>query len=184
MAEAAKDAGCAVTLLLGPVQASPPPPEEYTVTRFETAADLEAALEELWPTHDVLIMAAAVSDYRPARRPRDVEKLPRQAGGFSLDLEPTPDLVAQCAAISRRDQLIIGFALEEPARLQERAAEKLARKGLGAIVANPLATMDSGEIDATVIERSGETHRPGKMSKHAFARWLIEWVIEGRRGTE
>ena len=174
LAAAAQVAGWQVTLALGPVGAAPP--AGVAVERFETTADLERVLAEQWPRHDVLIMAAAVSDYRPARRHE--AKLSRQAGGFKLELESTPDLLAMCAAMRRSDQLLIGFALEEPATLLDRAREKLQRKNVDAIIANPLATMDGGDIEATIITRGGQMITPGKMSKEEFARWVVGWVDE------
>jgi phosphopantothenoylcysteine decarboxylase/phosphopantothenate--cysteine ligase len=100
-----------------------------------------------------------------------------------VELEPTPDLVAACAARKRERQRIIGFALEEPAVLEQRARDKLQRKGLDAIVANPLATMGSADVAATVFTANGERvtiptsgGRAGSVAKTDFARWLIGWI--------
>lgn len=171
IAEAARDGGWDVTLLLGPVAV--PPPERVAVRRFETTAELEALLAEEFPRCDVLIMAAAVADYRPYRASE--EKLPRTGKRLLLELEPTPDLVAGCAAMKRADQRIVGFALEEPANLERRARDKLARKGLDAIVANPLGTMGADDIEAVLFTSSGESHRPAptRLPKADFARWLL-----------
>jgi phosphopantothenoylcysteine decarboxylase/phosphopantothenate--cysteine ligase len=206
LAEAARDAGWTVTLLLGPVSLEPPA-DVWTIP-FESTADLGELLEEHFPACDVLIMAAAVADYRPRRssEPRSVSepkseprrvsertvhaeglppdrKLPRHDEPLMLELEPTPDLVAQCVARKRASQRIIGFALEEPAALAERAREKLERKGLDAIVANPLDTMGAADVAPTLLTAAGEAiTMPGleaasaTASKSEFARWLIEWV--------
>ena len=100
-----------------------------------------------------------------------------------LELEPTPDLVAGCAARKRPGQRIVGFALEESAVLAERAREKLRRKGLDAIVANPLETMGAEEIRATLYAATGEVCTPTMgaraaqgVSKLDFARWLVAWI--------
>ncbi|GAF70580.1 unnamed protein product [marine sediment metagenome] len=186
LAEAARDAGWEVTLLLGPVASAPP--DGVRMLSFESTSDLAGLLGEHFPACDVLIMAAAVADYRP-RRPAE-HKLPRTGKKLLLELEPTPDLVAACAARKRAGQRIIGFALEEPEVLAERAREKLRRKGLDAVVANPLQTMGAGEIRAVVYTAAGRTvtppaarepgrggrGRPAGLSKADFARWLIEWV--------
>ena len=174
LAAAARDAGWQVTLLLGPVSAEPP--RGITTVRFESGAELESLLKEHFPKCDVLVMAAAVADYRPAR-PSAV-KLERSAGAIRLELEATPDLVAQCAAGRTARQRIVGFALEEQAQLAARAMEKLQRKGLDAIVANPLATMGSGEITGRVYTPDGKTFQPSPacLDKPAFARWLIGWI--------
>lgn len=172
LAEAGREAGWDVTLLLGPVSVSAP--AGMTVHRFETTQDLQALLDAEFAKHDVLIMAAAVADYRAAIS-REA-KLKRDGAGLTLHFEPTPDLLAACAARRRPDQLVIGFALEEPAKLLERATEKLRRKSVDAIVANPLVTMDGDNITATVIDRAGGVHSPGDMSKSEFAAWLIKWI--------
>jgi phosphopantothenoylcysteine decarboxylase/phosphopantothenate--cysteine ligase len=179
LAEAARDAGWDVALLLGPVALEPP--VGVRTFLFETTADLGSLLEQLFPECGVLVMAAAVADYQP-RRP-SAGKLPRQDHALTLELEPTPDLVAACAARKREGQRIIGFALEEPGSLEERARDKLRRKGLDAIVANPLATMGAADVSATLFTASGEaltmpasqSDMPGA-TKPNFARWLIEWI--------
>lgn len=174
LAEAGRDAGWAVTLLLGPVAAASP--TDVPTHRFDTTAELESLLGRHFPPCDVLIMAAAVADYRPdatepAKRPRGREPI-------TLRLVPTPDLVAGCAANKRADQRIIGFALESADVLADRAGEKLRRKGLDAIVANPLSTMDAAGIDASIYRAAGEPLHPGPMAKPDFARWLIEHLDE------
>ncbi len=176
LAHAARAAGWSVTLLLGPDVTVRLP--GVRVVQFESTADLAASLKEHFPDCDVLIMAAAVADYRP--RCRQGDKIPRVGKRLILELERTPDLVAECAAHKRTGQRVIGFALESPDQLEPRGREKLRKKGLDAIVANPLETMGAGEIRAVVYTASGETIRParraGSMSKVAFARWLISWL--------
>ncbi|MEW6251572.1 MAG: phosphopantothenoylcysteine decarboxylase [Planctomycetota bacterium] len=183
LAAAARDARWAVTLLLGPVPAEPP--GGVQTLRFQSAADLARLLDEHFPACDVLIMAAAVADYRPAQRLAG--KPPRRNEKQMVELEPTPDLVAACAARRRPSQRIIGFALEEPAALEPRARAKLLRKGLDAIVANPLETMGAADIRPRLYTAAGETLDPAgemsqpaasdaAMSKADFARWLIAWL--------
>jgi len=178
IAEAALGAGLDVTLLLGPVSASPPP--GVNTLRFESAGDLEKLLQQHFPTCDILIMAAAVADYRPAASAAG--KLPRTGDRMTLELEPTPDLVAACARARRPEQRIIAFALEEPAVLARRASEKMHRKGVDAIVANPLDTMGASNVSAIIFTSDGQAymppsdpHRPS--SKSEFARWLIEFIL-------
>lgn len=180
LAEAAREAGLAVTLLLGPTAIDPP--DSVRVARFESAADLEALLTEHFPACDVLVMAAAVADYRPVPRSG---KLPRTKERLVLDLEPTPDLVAACAARRRPEQRIVAFALEDPADLERRAVQKLAAKGVDAIVANPLETMGSADVSAVVYTADGRrivpgsgNPPPGGPDKAAFARWLIRWIVD------
>jgi phosphopantothenoylcysteine decarboxylase / phosphopantothenate---cysteine ligase len=179
LAAAARDAGWEVTLLLGPGSMSPP--AGVPTYAFESTDELAALLDTHFPLCDVLIMAAAVADYRPRRS--TTPKLPRTDENLGLELEPTPDLVAACAARKRPGQRIIGFALEDPAVLAERARAKLQRKGLDAIVANPLETMGAAGIRATIFTATGEACAPTvgadtaqSISKLVFARWLIGWL--------
>ena len=179
IAEAARDAGWDVTLLLGPAAAAPP--SGVRVQRFESSEDLAALLDECFGDCDLLIMAAAVADYRP-RRARDA-KLARGDKPLVLELEATPDLVACCARRKRADQRILGFALEDAAVLPQRALEKLKRKGLDAIVANPLDTMGSPVIRATIFTAAGSTvtmptpfESNAGVAKLEFARWLVAWI--------
>lgn len=179
LAEAARDAGWRVTLLLGPAAAQPP--DGVRTIRFESTADLAGLLQTHFPKCDVLIMAAAVADYRPRRISR--HKLPRRGRKLVVELEPTPDLVAGCAARKRPGQRIIGFALEEPAVLAKRAGLKLRRKGLDAIVANPLETMGAQKINGVIYTADGRTvvpptgaQRGQGIAKARFARWLIAWL--------
>jgi phosphopantothenoylcysteine decarboxylase/phosphopantothenate--cysteine ligase len=182
IAAAAAAPGATVTLLMGP---APVPetlgPSGIRVERFRTTADLQAALAELWPAHDILIMAAAVADYRPrpgAGGDAAGGKLRRTEGPLVLELESTPDLLAGVAAASRPDQTLIGFALEPPERLLESARDKLVRKGVHAIVANPLETMDGDEVAGTLVTPDGlRRPEPPRGPKTAFAAWLIEEVL-------
>ena len=99
LARAGLEAGHEVTLLLGPVEA-PAVPEGVVTHRFETTRELEALLGEHVPRCDALIMAAAVADYRPVRAREG--KLAREGEGrVTLELEPTPDLIAQAAKTKR-----------------------------------------------------------------------------------
>lgn len=173
LAEAARDAGWEVTLLLGPVCTALP--TGVRLERFTSTDDLAELLDRYFPACDVLMMAAAVADFRPSR---PLTGKHQRTGNFTLELESTPDLLAEIAR-QRTTQHVVGFALDEPARLDERAREKLRSKSLDAIVANPLDTMDSTTIVARVLTSDGRVHTPpsGKpISKAEFARWLVAWM--------
>ena len=173
LTRAAAEAGHAVTLLLGPVLMPPSVEDVAAVIRFSTTADLEALLAEHFPACDVLIKAAAVADYRPATVIQG--KTPRSAG-LKIELEPTPDLVAGCAKTKHDDQTIIAFALEEPQVLERRAAEKMQRKRVDAILANPLQTMDAPDIAPILLYADGRRDDPGRMLKTELAAWLISRI--------
>lgn len=178
--------GWKTTLLLGPA-ARQPSDSRVTIRRFQTTADLETLLAEELPGHDVLIMAAAVADFRPKLDPGQLDKKHRRkAEGLTLHLEPTPDLFAQCVSRRRSGQLMVGFALEPEADLMASAYAKLARKGADLVVANPLETMDSDSIQSTVIGAPGTgleqgMKTDGRLSKPAFAVWLLDLVAEQLR---
>ena len=174
LAEAAASHGHRVTLLLGPTPLVPPDTTRMALHRFRTAAELQGLLSEHWPSHDVLLMAAAVADYRPVCEQR-LEKIPRQGQRLMLELEATPDLLSELSAVTRPDQTVIGFALEPADRLEDLAKRKLEAKRLNAIVANPLETMDSENITAIVYLRDGRVLTPPRaLTKSAFAEWLLE----------
>lgn len=183
VAEEAARRGWPTTLLLGPT-ALAPSDGRVTLRRFQSASDLEALLRQEMPLCDVLVMAAAVADYRPRAVPDALKgKWRRITSGMTLELEPTPDLVARCAADRRPGQFIVGFALEPRAELLASARDKLSRKGIDLIVANPLETMDSPAIEATVIGADGlEAHTEGRIDKREFAPWLLDLIMSARRG--
>lgn len=128
-------------------------------------------------------MAAAVADYRPRPAPPEaLGKLKRDPAGLTLHLDPTPDLLAACAARRRPHQLLIGFALEPRERMVDSAQHKLARKGVDLIVANPLETMDAEGIEASAVGPSGVVaSTPGLIPKDQFANWLLGVIDAARR---
>ena len=178
LAEASSARGWTTTLLLGPSALRPADSSHLTVHRFRTTADLQQLLSQSWPRHDWLIMAAAVADYRP--KPAPEVKIRRTSTQMTLELEPTPDLLAALAAASRPDQRRIGFALEPADELIQRAGDKLARKSLDAIVANPIETMDSDRITAHLLFAGGRRAEPaGSLLKADAAAWLLDAFAEG-----
>ena len=180
LAETAADAGWQVTLLLGPTPRSTTH-SAVRLRRFQSTADLETLLKDELPGCDVLVMAAAVADYRPRppATPIAQTKLKRVQQNLTLELEPTPDLLAGCSARRKPGQYLVGFALEPRDRLMESARGKLARKGIDMIVANPLETMDADTIEATVVARDGRTWQTdGTIEKDRFAPWLLDRVQE------
>jgi phosphopantothenoylcysteine decarboxylase/phosphopantothenate--cysteine ligase len=181
LAEASLQRHWATTLLLGPTSLAAPESSHLRLRRFQTTDDLQRLLAEEWPRHDVLLMAAAVADYRPSSSlegpGKANQKIPRRAKSWTLELEPTPDLLADLSASSRADQVLIGFALEPADQLRDSARKKLQAKKLHAIVANPLETMDSPTIDATILFADGTIHGANRtMAKSEFASWMLDAV--------
>jgi phosphopantothenoylcysteine decarboxylase / phosphopantothenate---cysteine ligase len=182
IADEAARRGWEVTLLLGPVSRTPADSRVRT-HRFRTCADLQELLAKTTQDCDVLVMAAAVADYRPKVDPAFFGgKFRRKNEKLTLELEPTPDLLAQVAAQRRPGQLLVGFALEPREELLASARAKLERKRIDLVVGNPLETMDGETIDAIVLGADGsEARTAGPITKEAFAPWLMD-LIESRAG--
>jgi phosphopantothenoylcysteine decarboxylase / phosphopantothenate---cysteine ligase len=152
LAQAARARGAEVTLLAANVGLQRPP--GVTVREVVTAAQLEEACEQEFPACEVLFMAAAVADFRPAQpAPGKIAKTGRD--GLALQLEPTADVLAGLAARRRAGQLLVGFAAEHGEQALDCAREKLARKGLDAIVVNDIARpgigFDAEENEVTIL---------------------------------
>ena len=137
--------GAAVTLV---TTVDTPAPAGVNTERVETAADMERAVMGLAPGADVVVMAAAVADFRPkAVAP---EKLKKTDGIPEMVLEPTPDILAALGASRRRAQVLVGFAAEtgRPGSAREDllryARSKLTSKGADLIVANDVAAPQTG----------------------------------------
>ncbi|MBX3390858.1 MAG: phosphopantothenoylcysteine decarboxylase [Phycisphaeraceae bacterium] len=175
LADAAAGRGDEVVLLLGPGAAQPADPA-VTVIRFRSCADLQSLLRLHAPHADTLIMAAAVADYRPKPNPlMSGGKFRRTNQPLTLELEPTPDLLAEVAATRRAGQLFVGFALEPREELLASAQRKLTKKRVDVVVANPLETMDSDSVEAMLVFKDGSRiDTPGLMSKKAFASWFFD----------
>ncbi len=177
IAEAALDRGAAVTLIASAVAVALP--ERATIVRTETAADMERALGAEQSTgFDALIMAAAVADFRPIR-PID-HKLER-AAGLTLELEPTPDLLAGVAGAVRERSprpVLVGFAAETGSL--DRASDKLTRKGVDLLVANDVSEPGSGfgtETNrVTILSADGSAEALPLLPKREVADRLLDRV--------
>jgi phosphopantothenoylcysteine decarboxylase/phosphopantothenate--cysteine ligase len=173
IARALQAQGCRVTVLAGPCR-----PDGLDslpdVRRFRTAEELRATLCGAWPEADLLVMAAAVADWRPVSVQSG--KLRRSDGGRTLELEQVPEILGSLT--HRTGQFVVGFALEPAEELLASARSKLSRKRADCIVANPLATMDADCVDGTLVWADGRVETPGpRMSKAVFARWLVDRVL-------
>ena len=170
LAEAATRAGHQVTLILGPV--SVPIPVNIRRMDLETAAEMHVAVLREFPNHDVLIMAAAVADFRPRFvRSGKVER----EGTLAIEFEPTVDIIAAASQIKRPDQRTVGFSLESKNNL-DRAKQKMLRKGIDLMVYNPTRTMDSPTIESVLLYPDGRVEELPCRDKADFADILIERV--------
>jgi phosphopantothenoylcysteine decarboxylase/phosphopantothenate--cysteine ligase len=150
-----------VCVLLGPVESA----VHHAVSRvaqvrsFETVDDLQTLLVEEFAACDVLIMAAAVGDFRVAQIAQS--KLSRSAGPREVTLVPTDDLLAGVAATKRDDQCVVSFAVEDgPAEaIEAKARAELAAKHADMVVVNTPAAMGAEGSQACVLS-AGETLLP------------------------
>jgi len=180
VAEEAVARGAEVTVIAANV--SLPRSDAVRYEDVQTAAELEQAARRLFPAADVLVMAAAVADFRPpAARDEKLAKAGRDA--LELRLEPTTDVLAALAAERREGQTLVGFAAEHGEGGVERAREKLARKGLDAVVVNDISRadigFDAGENEVTIVTEGGEKHL-AKAPKSAIAHAIVELIEELR----
>jgi phosphopantothenoylcysteine decarboxylase/phosphopantothenate--cysteine ligase len=148
----------------------------------ETAADMEAAMQSVSPQADIVIMAAAVADFRP--KVMAERKLSKEDGLPELVLEPTPDILAGLVARRTAEQVLVGFAAETNDVL-ERGKRKLARKGVDLLVVNDVSAPDVGfdhDTNAvTILGADGSSSNVALSSKSAVANAVLDRVIAHQR---
>lgn len=174
-AEAARR-GAEVTVVCANV--SLPRPEGVQSVEVETAAELLDAATTRFEDTDVLLMAAAVSDFRPATPLRDkIAKTGRT--GLTLELEATEDVLARLAERRRAGQILLGFAAEHGQDGVERGRDKLKRKGLDAVVVNDISRSDIGfdaaDNEVTIVT-AGKERPVGRRSKALVAAAILDEV--------
>ena len=163
--------GASVTLVSGPVHL--PDPRGADVVHVRSAREMHAAVMERFEEADVLIMAAAVADYRPEQRePHKIKK----GGDLQLDLVRNPDILADVGAKrTQRPAVLVGFALETE-NLEQGARGKLERKAADLIVANTASAGLAGDTNrATLVDPSSAIPLP-EMTKQALANQILDRV--------
>ena len=174
IAQIALDRGAEVTILSANVNL--PDPVGATVVRVESAQDLELELERHFQNTDLLVMAAAVADARPAQV--GAEKLKKDSYR-EISLVENPDLVAQIAQ-QKRKQIIVGFAAETSLNIAE-ANRKLLAKGLDLIYLNDVSTGEIFGSDSTqgvFVTADGKEIPVSKSNKATLAGQLLDLVID------
>jgi len=173
LASAARDRGAHVILVTAPVAISAP--HGVDVRKVTTALEMKAAVESAVEGADVLIMAAAVSDYRVEAS--SLHKIKRTGDDLVLRLVPNPDIVA---GINREALVKVGFAAETD-DLLANAQEKLTRKRLDLIVANDVSTPDSGfgsDTNRVVIVDRASTQELPLLPKREVADRILDRVVK------
>jgi phosphopantothenoylcysteine decarboxylase/phosphopantothenate--cysteine ligase len=178
-AEAARR-GADVTIVLGP--GTVPPPSDVDVVRVETADEMHAAVAGRALDADVVVMAAAVADFRP-KSIADM-KLKKEAGVPELVLEPTPDIIAELGERKRTGQIVVGFAAET-ADAETAGSEKLRRKHLDLLVANLVGRAGTGfgssTNDAAIIGPTGTVEPMRTWTKAELARAILDRARDALR---
>jgi len=178
--------GAQVTLVTSSDLAAP---ADVDVVEVETAAEMASAVLDAAAQADVVVMAAAVADYRPAVIAE--RKLKKSAAPLAVELVPTPDILAELSARRRLGQVLVGFAAETAtgAELAELGRHKLVSKGVDLIVANdvtarPRAGFGQDSSDAVIVS-VGSSAELGLADKRAVAAKLVDAIgdLLGTNGT-
>ena len=183
LAAAAADRGAVVTVVAANV-ALPRDPR-VTYVDVETAAELDDACRAAFPDCALLLMAAAVADFRPAEP--TAEKL-KKSGRAELvvTMEPTRDVLAGLSEMRAPGQILVGFAAETGPGAVAHGREKLARKALDAVVVNDVAGsgigFDTPDNEVTLVTATGEQHIP-RSAKADVASAILSLVDRMRNGS-
>ena len=176
LADEAARRGAGVTVVAANVTLARNPAVRYV--DVESAAELGAVTAAEFDVCDVLLMAAAVADYRP-EAPR-ADKIKKTEAELELRLVRTDDILAGLAARRRAGQLVVGFAAETGARALEYGRDKLASKQLDAVIVNDVAQpgigFDAGENEVTIVTRELEQHVP-RTTKAEVAAAVLDAVL-------
>lgn len=182
IAEAAKRRGAHVTLVHGSVDTHPP--ETDSIKRVRTAAQMKSAVVRAFAKCDVLVMAAAVADYTPDQRA--ASKLRRGKGTIEIKLRTTPDILAAVAKKKRKDQLVVGFALEtdEP---EKGAHKKIKGKGCDYLVLNVVGRETGFSVSTnqiTLFEGSRKVVTTPVITKEEAADIILGRIASGIKRTK
>lgn len=176
--EAALARGAAVTLITGPVSIDPP--KGVRTISVRSAAEMYEEVNNNLDDATIVVMAAAVADYRPSNKQR--QKIKKNGDAIVLKLEPTDDILAAVGG-TKGSRIVIGFAAETE-NLIENAKKKLNEKGADLIVANDVSASDSGfDVDTnriTLVSPEGVEELP-LMSKRDAAARIVDAAIKIRR---
>ncbi len=176
--------GAEVTVVAANVGLEAPPGAR--VVEVVTAAELGRECEQRFENCDVLLMAAAVADFRPVAAVD--QKLKKDAGVPTLELEPTADVLSALAARRRPAQVIVGFAAEHGEDAVSYGRGKLERKGLDMVVVNDISIsgvgFDAAENEVTILSSDGLEQLVARTSKQQVAEAVLDEVERLRRSRE
>jgi phosphopantothenoylcysteine decarboxylase/phosphopantothenate--cysteine ligase len=168
LARAALKAGHKVTLIAAPT--SQKPPSEAILVNVETAAQMFEAVKKHFSRCDCLIMAAAVADYTPAHPAKT--KIKKAGNSMTIKLRATTDILRWAGKSKKKDQIVIGFALEDK-NVIARAEKKLNEKNLDMIVANTCAAIGADKTSVQIKMPGREWLKLFKASKAVIAGKIV-----------
>jgi phosphopantothenoylcysteine decarboxylase / phosphopantothenate---cysteine ligase len=171
LAKIARELGAHVTLVSGPTALEQPDDVEYV--SVTSAEDMHLACMQSARNADIIIMAAAVADYRPEITQH--LKMKKTSDHIQLTLVPTTDILAEVCRHRTREQLIVGFALESESLL-ENAKKKLCHKGCDIIIANDTSAIGAERHQVTIIDRHGHTEQLPAMPKPQLAQTILSFI--------
>ncbi len=178
LAAAAAGRGAEVTVVAANVALEPP--GGVRVLTVGTAADLKAVCDEWFDQCDVLLMSAAVADFRPAAPVDHKIKKTNPPAPPVIELEPTADVLTALAARRRPNQILVGFAAEHGDGAVEYGQGKLTRKQLDAVVVNDISEpgigFDAVENEVTILTREGRIRHVERTGKDAVAQAILDEV--------
>ena len=177
LAERARDRGAEVTLLVANVEV--PLPTGMRILHGQSAQELESVLDKEGPVHDVIIMAAAIADYRPDTIARSKLKKDEQGESLTLQLVQNPDLLKGLVAKRAPGQVLIGFAAETAAgeELLQLGRKKLAAKGCDFLVVNQVSWQQGFSADentVTILSQPGDIVATQHGSKSLIADTILD----------
>lgn len=175
LAEAALKAGANVTLISGPCAITPPKVKKFVPVI--SAREMRAAVMKEFKKADIIICAAAVSDFRPTQISKNKIKKrgARCAMRSAIKLRETPDILKSICKMKRKDQVVVGFALETN-NLIENARKKLQEKNCDFIIANHARSIASDKTTIHILSRNGKKISYTNLSKKILALNILRVV--------
>jgi phosphopantothenoylcysteine decarboxylase/phosphopantothenate--cysteine ligase len=175
LAKAASNRGAEVKLISGPSELETP--LGVDLTKIETAEELKKEVFNEFENADIIIMAAAVSDYRP--KEVSSQKIKKSDGDLVLKLERTTDILAELGKIKKTSQLLIGFAAETE-NLLENAQKKLSKKQADYIIANDISNKNiafgSDKNQVNILSEEGIIQLP-LAEKEELAHKIFDYIL-------
>jgi phosphopantothenoylcysteine decarboxylase/phosphopantothenate--cysteine ligase len=181
IAQAAVHRGAKVTLITGPTSSTPP--LQVNLVRVRSAEEMYRAVMKSFPKCTAVVMAAAVSDFRPSSRAK--QKVKKQDASLTLKLESTPDILLELGK-KKGKKVLIGFAAETQS-LVKNAREKLEKKHLDLIVANDVSRKEIGfQSDSNqvkLIDAEGKVSELPLLPKRVVAHRVLDQIPVLRKGS-